>query len=380
MYAAAYSNLSSQIVEDINELCDGEVPYSCDPDILLVYSHSVKTPRDYNTPTNPVLFRAYKDKKDELHRDTLMVYPNTDVASTAEVLHKVLCDVQEQFPSPSYGLIFSSHGRGWLPVDYSEKIPVNDVWTAPALDGSGRAASHRRVVYPETKWLGIESQTGSGIDIRELAEAIPMKLDFFLVDACLMGCVEFAYELRNTCRNLVVSPTEILSNGFIYSNMAAHLFGSDEPDYKGICADYYNYYMKQSGFYQSATITWVDCTQLDALAEACKDIVAANREGLSKADHDAVQHYFYYYYEDTLPWFFDLRDILEQSGASTEELARLNKALDAAVLYSAATPTFFSLKLERVCGLSMYLPYPASTVLNNYYKSLSWNKATGLIQ
>jgi hypothetical protein len=66
--------------------------------------------------------------------------------------------------------------------------------------------------------------------------------------------------------------------------------------------------------------------------------------------------------------------------ATPAELARLDAALDGCVLYAGATPKFFDLSLDRVCGLSVYLPYADKDKLNTYYKTLSWNKATGLIR
>lgn len=371
MYAAAFSNLSGSIAEDINELCSGDIPYLGSSDILLVYSHNTKAGRDYYTPTNPVLFRAFRDMDGNQCRDTITVYPETDISSTAEVLNKVLTEVKEKFPARSYGLLFSSHARGWLPVNYEEKSQDIFSFEAPRL-GPAR---------PETKWLGIEYPIEySGIDIRELADAIPMKLDYFLLDACLMGCVEVAYELRNTCRYLVFSPTEILSNGFVYTSMASHLLNVDEPDLLQICKDDMDYYLSQSGSYQSATITLLDCRAMDSLAEACADIIRSHPGGVAGADREAVQHYYYNNGSDTLPWFYDLRDLLKKSGATGAELERLDEALASCVLYAGATPQFFTLKLDRVCGLSMYLPYPNKKELNDYYKTLSWNKATGLIQ
>ena len=57
----------------------------------------------------------------------------------------------------------------------------------------------------------------SGIEIADLPGAIPMHLDFIIMDACLMGCVEVAYELRDKCDILIFSPTEILSSGILES-------------------------------------------------------------------------------------------------------------------------------------------------------------------
>ena len=386
MYAAAYSNLSPSIAQDVSELCEGDIPYIGSDDILLVYSHHThKNQSDYTTPTNPVLFRAYKDFDGQTRSDTLKIYPSSDVSSTAAVLNQVLTEVKESFPARSYGLIFSSHARGWLPVNYQDDSVEDDMWTifsriAPSMVGDNPWGSDGRE-FPMTKWLGIEKPIElSGIDIRDLADAIPMKLDFFLMDACLMGCVEVAYELKDKCNYIVFSPTEILSNGFIYTLMSSRLLNVASPDLEQVCRDYMDFYNSQSGYYQAATVTMVDCSGVRRLAEVCAEIIAAHKEGIEGADREEVQHYYYFNGSDTLPWFYDLRDVLDKAGATEGELARLDAALNGCVVYSGATPKFFDLHLDRVCGLSMYLPYPDKDELNDYYKTLAWNKATGLIQ
>jgi hypothetical protein len=270
--------------------------------------------------------------------------------------------VYDKFPARSYGLIFTSHAKGWVPVGYKETGYV--------------LLEAREKDYPLTKWVGIENVTGSGIDIKDFPAAIPMKLDFIIVDACLMGCIEFAYELREKCRYLVFSPTEILSNGFIYTSMASRLLNVRTPDLKKVCSEYYDFYLAQSGVYQSATVSMVDCSKLDGLAAVCAEIISAHRDAMLLVDRNTIQAYFY----NELHWFYDLRDVLEKMGATQEELYRLDAALDECIVYAAATPKFFDLSLDNVCGVSMYFPYPDKTKLNDYYKTLSWNKATGLIQ
>ena len=100
------------------------------------------------------------------------------------------------------------------------------------------------------------------------------------------------------------------------------------------------------------------------------------RIAINNTNAQKVQAYFY----NNLHWFFDLKDIFVQAGASEEELAELDEALSGAIVYTASTDFFFDLKLERVCGLSMYKPYSILTDLNSFYQGLSWNQAIGLIQ
>lgn len=368
MYSAAFNNLSSYISEDIDELCSGELPGVGSSDILLVYAHTTAHTGAYQMPTNPVLFRAYKDKDGVNRRDTITVYPNTDVSASAATLCKVMEDICKLFPAKGYGMIFSSHAKGWLPPGYSER--------GSSILSTASAEDTPQEVFPLTKELGIENVEGAGIDITDLPAALPVKLDFLIIDACLMGCVEVAYELRDKCDLLLFSPTEILSDGMVYTTMAPLLTNTASPALLTICRQYMEQYQAKSGYYQSATVTLVDCRKLEALAGVCQNIIAAHPGGIDAADRSAVQKYFY----NDFHWFYDLRDVMANIGATQTELAALDKALSECVLYKNATEKFFNLELKRVCGLSMYLPIPSSTDLNKYYKTLAWNKVTGLIQ
>ena len=76
---------------------------------------------------------------------------------------------------------------------------------------------------------------------------------------------------------------------------------------------------------------------------------------------------------------------LVKAGASEEEIARLDAALEDCVLYKAATPWFMKggedgFAINTHCGLSMYLPSMGTKFLDNYYKTnIAWNQATQLV-
>ena len=265
-------------------------------------------------------------------------------------------------------MVFSSHGTGWLPDNYnsnSERSSLRSSLPEPASSwpltkgvGNQFSGSFRD---PDIRW----------IELQDFAAAIPMKLDYLILDACLMGTVETAWELRNVCDRLVFSPTEILAAGMVYNTLSWDMFSGSQPDLETYCRQYYEYYDAQSGSYRSATVTLVECGKLDALADAFGAIVAAHRDKLSISLAGSVQHY--YYRGSKLSFFFDLRDLADQLGATSAEMARLDAALAEAVSYHAETPTFFDLKLERCCGLSTYIPDASRPRLNAFYRTLSWN-------
>ena len=198
-----------------------------------------------------------------------------------------------------------------------------------------------------------------------------------------MGGIEVAYELRNVTDKLIFSQTEILGDGMDYQTMASYIFASQGPDLRGFCERYFDYYNSKSGQYRSATISMIDCSKLEPLAQSAKDIFARYRTALTRVESNRnVQKYYRSSYSHTQQWFYDFGDIIEKCSPSKEDLDTFNSRLEEAVIYKAATPNFMSsFKIEHHSGLSMYLPIAINReYLNNFYKTLEWNKATSLVR
>ena len=214
------------------------------------------------------------------------------------------------------------------------------------------------------------------MELKDFADAIPMHLDYLLLDACLSGCVEVAWQLREKADIIGFSPTEVLADGFDYLHITQRLLAT-VPDPVDVCREYFEYYNSQSGSSRSATITALDTRQLEPLADICRTLFEEYRSAILELDGDKVQGYFRY----NRHYFYDLRDILVQAGISWAEREQLDAALDACLLYQAATPYFLDIRLSRVCGLSMYLPSMGTAFLNQFYQSqIAWNEATHLVK
>ena len=201
------------------------------------------------------------------------------------------------------------------------------------------------------------------------------KDEYVLFDCCLMGNVEVAYELRNCSDYLVFSPTEILSDGFPYESIMRPLFTLRTEDaMRTVCRSYMEQYRAQSGAYRSATISLVRTADLEALASACRTVFQNHREQILTLNRSGIQPYFRF----DKHWFYDLDDFVG-TVATDSEYRSFIAALDQAVIYKDATEAFLSIDIKHYSGLSIYIPRPEYTVLNNYYKTLQWNRATGLI-
>ena len=325
--------------------------------MLLLLSHLPERAGRYSVQTSPALLRIGRDYKGSIQVDTLVVYPKTTVSSSAKTVHDVLTFVQERFPSESYGLVLCSHASGWLPVHYYSEpsyYEEGNIWTSsasPRSFGDLPAPPYRDLpaegTFPAVRSFGQDRVLAGArdisweIDIADLAEAIPMHMDYILFDACLMP--------------------------------------------EGVLKDFFDKYDAMDGGNRSATISMVDCSKLERLASVCSTLVSKYRPEILSLDPSKVQGYFRY----GRNYFYDLQDIFVQAGIDAADAAALASALDDAVVYKEATPSFIdSFQIRTYSGLSMYLPsieykYPDRnyTYLNRYYReSVAWNTAIGLVR
>ena len=393
LYQAGFNSLSNYLKDDLGELKQGDLPAAGDAQAILIVAHHTVSYLEYDTRTEPCIIRLYKDKKGTPVLDTLTRLADTDLLTRKEVMARSLNYIAEKYKSDHYGLILSSHGTGWLPLDYYAHPNKYKL----SYGGSGLKAAPQAVFPsgpvpyeepepmpgPPTRTYGEERiKDGAAtsiheMDIKDLAAALPFHFDYILMDVCLMGCVEVAYELKDRCGYLGFSPTEILADGLDYTKIGAKLLKDGDPDLKGILDDYFDCYAAQTGDYKSACYTLVDCGKLDALAAACKEAFSAGRQAIADVDPASVQPLF----RASHHWFYDLKDILDKAGAGS---SAVDRALDQCVAYKVHTDAFMPASggfvFNTYCGLSSYLPCNGSSYLDEYYKTLAWNKATSLVQ
>ena len=392
MYSAGFNSLREYLYQDIQDLKSGYAPSKKDARAFLVISHLSEARDEYNNQTSPQLIRVYTDGKKGVVLDTIKTYGGT--LSDPSNMKTILSDIKRQFPSEHYGMVFSSHASGWLPAGYF----LDPTYYEPKKSSAGRKSAAERDALPPGTFPYVEREllpgepltksvtmtngnsTATEMELLDFKASIPMHLDYLLMDACLMGCIEVAYEFKDVCDQIGFSQAEILADGFNYKKLAGHLLEKDEPDTRAVVDDYYQQYAaKTDKTDRSATISLVDCTKLDALASTCKTLFSKYSAELAELDPFTVQRY----YRNQKHWFYDLEDILVQTGIDSSERSALASALNSCVIYKAATEEFLKgyggFTIRTFCGFSMYLPCYGSEFLNGKYKELAWNKATGLV-
>lgn len=373
LFSLGRNTLNYYLSTDIGELCreseGAYVPEYGSNKALLVVSHSMVENWAYDELTSPVLYSIHKDKSGLVVRDTVYSLSPETVLTDPSTMQTFFEVIKEKFPAKHYGMIYSSHGSGWLPDNYF---------------GDGR-------ISRPTMSIGQEIQGSSQyfMNIPEFAASIPYHLDYILLDACLMGNVETVYELRNCADQIAVSATEIMADGFDYKNLARRLLTGTSASPKAVCEDYIAQYKAKTGYESSACIALVNTAGMDNLAAVCKELFAKYGPVLETIDQSEIQRFFRY--NTSRPdellqygWFYDLQDIIVKAGASDDEVSRLSEAIEACIAFKDCTEEFMAsvngFPFESYCGLGMALPQFKDQQLKDYYKTLAWNKATGLVK
>lgn len=347
LYMVANNNLSYDAENSISRLQNGYIP--AEEGNLLVYKHCAGM--------DPVLLHIKKGEEGTVVADTAYRFPPR-VSATKSALTQALNVTQALFPADSYGLILWSHGTGWIP---------------PLASSSSAAQEQRSGSCPE-RTFGLDGKVE--LEIRDLAQAIPYKLSFMLMDACFMGGIETAYEVKDSVDYYIGSPAEILTESFPYHKIMQHIFKST-PDYAAVCKEYYDYYNAKSGAERSATVALMDCSKLVEVAEVAKRVFDQYGERIASLDLSLLQPYFR---GSSSKYFYDLKDLVDAI-ADASLSAEFAAALERAVPYKASTPYFIELPIRSFCGVSTYVPgNPADTKLADYYKQYKWNQATGMIK
>ena len=347
LYMVANNNLSYDAENSISRLQNGYIP--AEEGNLLVYKHCAGM--------DPVLLHIKKGEEGTVVADTAYRFPPR-VSATKSALTQALNVTQALFPADSYGLILWSHGTGWIP---------------PLASSSSAAQEQISGSCPE-RTFGLDGKVE--LEIRDLAQAIPYKLSFMLMDACFMGGIETAYEVKDSVDYYIGSPAEILTESFPYHKIMQHIFKST-PDYAAVCKEYYDYYNAKSGAERSATVALMDCSKLAEVAEVAKRVFDQYGESIASLDLSLLQPYFR---GSSSKYFYDLKDLVDAI-ADASLSAEFAAALERAVPYKASTPYFIELPIRSFCGVSTYVPgNPADTKLADYYKQYKWNQATGMIK
>lgn len=338
----------------------------------------------------PALYWVHGNENHQLDTVYIKRWTKDQNTATPEFLTEVLKTTFTRFNTKMKGLVLGSHASGWVPL--TSNIP--------------NAAPRRRA-------FGIDElpSPSSSIELWDLATAIEQggfKLDYVLMDCCHMSTVEVAYELRNVTRWMAACPTEDEGDGLPYHKVLTRLSKCKSAQDLPTALDYgiRCYFDTNSRFQTGATITLMDLTYCDALADAYSQLLKSNEERLKAyasaptADIEPWVNGFQYYGRETAGlynryYYFDLASVTDWLRLQNEAAGKqVDMALSQMIISNYYTPEYRGIAITRSCGLAVSLPevfhlasynydwahhfFPYNDkVLSSAYRVTAWGKKMG---
>lgn len=342
------SDLGSYLQSNIDQMISVANKKNLNGGHLIVYYSSY----DKNAKTfNGELFEIKEGNGGVVTRHHIRDY-NGQSAVDPQVMRNIVNDAFSLYPADSYGILLSSHATAWLPSD------------------------HRNMLR------SFGEENGIRMEIYDLASALKgLSLDFIAVDACSMGAIECAYELKDCADYYISSTAEIMGTGFPFKEMLPYFF-TKVPDYENITRSFYNYYLEYAHPYGNLSV--VKTAGLAELATVSKEILASagGIEGmynLNLKDHQVLS-----YIPGSPTKLYDFTDIMLALATSENQKSKLTAAMDNTVVSKYATEIVYCggfsgnsrfVPVKTFSGLTVYPFQQNLQTLSNWYQSnLSWYK------
>ncbi|MDR2968959.1 MAG: hypothetical protein LBV32_05075 [Tannerellaceae bacterium] len=336
------SNLDTYLKDNIEEMIKSATDRNLKGGNLIVFYS------DYNSMENTISGELYQIKEGKggvVTKHFLRDYNGQSAVDPAFV-RKLADEVFAEFPADSYGMIFSSHATAWFPSDYKNML----------------------------RWFGEEN--GKYIEIDDLASALKgLPLEFIAFDACSMGAVECAYELRDCANYFISSTSEIMGIGFPLKEMLPWLFTS-VPDYRNIVRSFHDFFLNYKNPYGSLSV--IKTEGLDELASISREILSTKgmdgMYGLNTNNYQLLSNI------SGNPKLYDFADIMLALASTEDQKNRLSRALENTVIAKSVTDEIYcssggSSEVTSYCGLTIYpLRQNFPTVNDWYHTNLSWAK------
>ena len=376
------TGLKDFLSNNVDSICQGIIDKKglTNSRVLLFFSEK------YNEST---LYDLQYDETSKTVKKVALKTFNGNDYCTAEGFANVLNEVKQNAEALNYALIIGAHGCGWTYSSDWVNYPHNarpNLGKGKIVSSNASNDSFSGIQYgndpnkPLTRFFGSVSLSDNAIDISTLAEGIKqsgIKMQYILFDACYMGNVETAYELKDATNYLISSSSEVMGIGVPYRTIWSYL-NSATPSYSGIVSGIVNFYKTTDVPY--CNMAAIDCRQMDGLASVMKEINSKYTLS-STVPLDSIQPL-----DGFSPnLFYDMSvyvDSLHPSGYIKDQYSAQMKLVVKAEAHTDEAYTALSggvygssFKVKNYCGLSISDPSQHSVAIKGREKT-GWWKAT----
>ncbi|WP_226992355.1 clostripain-related cysteine peptidase [Desulfatibacillum aliphaticivorans] len=322
----------------------------------------------------------------------------------------------KDFPAEHSVLVLWDHGSGWqgeskslTPEESDFSITGTEVelplppQVAARLESqkSGKATTEETADAPVKGISYDETSDGDRLSLPEVSGAIEeagCTVDVVAMDACLMGMVEVAYQIKNVAKYFVASGDTVSGEGFDYEGIGQRLVLLNNPDGRAIASamvdSYANYY---GDYYKQATLSAWDIAAMDPLFDALETFSTVFLDRMDKIPYEERRRLKgiadrmiaepTYYDLGSLAYYAQLKisDAQVISAAQSLQNQVSGNACVNYFLHNGYSEEYQYLNITAMRGLSIYLPtfyeydtsYSDPEVLS--FANTTWNKTARLL-
>lgn len=209
-----------------------------------------------------------------------------------EVLASFVRWAKQNYPAQYYALILWDHGDGWRSMNYvAEKIeeqlkqPGLSLHERKELEKTLKELKRKIKARRYQKSVCFDSTSSDELTLKEVRLALSSQdclVDILAFDACLMGMIEVAYEIRNCANFMVASEETIYTTGFPYDYIAGDI--TNNPDYlpDELCKRIVYHYKQYYNYYGTETLSAIDLSYSEQVFQAlnnfCQTAIDINNQ------------------------------------------------------------------------------------------------------
>jgi hypothetical protein len=363
VYVAADNDLSLYASFDIDEMTYG---INDDGNVTII----ALCDQDENSDTKLHKIKSYSTE--QLFDPTLGVTSNSSELNMGDpqTLSKFIDFCKNNYPADNYALVLWNHGGGWrnkMPQKISSyNLESIQQYIADKKLKSTTTKSSLSTLLAKKTTLPVKAVCWDVINndyltMAEVKQAVSGKgLTVIGFDACLMGMVEVAYQLKDCAQYMVASEETIPGFGWAYDYLLQKFYASTQSPVdlgKAIINGYKEFYEEYGE--DGVTLSLIDLSKMDALANAIDTFASSLQSQADKNIITAARHKTLCF---TVPHYIDLYHFA-QNASSFTGASDVMQALQNAVVYHQYLDDSGEYGFENSHGLSIYFP------VNNDYDS-----------
>jgi hypothetical protein len=259
----------------------------------------------------------------------------------------------ENYPAERYMLVLWNHGGGFRSTEISRDI----CWDY-------NFGINSRITMPELEEA-----------MAFIAGQIGGKIDIVGMDACYMGMIEVAYQVKDYAQIMIASEASVPGNGWQYDYVLQNLVTTPSQNSKQFASDIVDYYYNQySGTGSNVTLSAIDLGQIDNLADQISGLAQAviNDSSVPKNNYRDTRNSSQYYTGVGFE-YIDLKHLVSQLPSYTSNSLvlnyadQINQSMELGNVVIANTHIGNS--VQNSYGLTIYWPY---YIYSDYYNNTNF--------